>query len=102
MRFLSFWNKHEQRVGAWASIIGLLIVLIGLLSWPNTVKEAIYAAGLVLLLLGASAIFFVATVRLQRRARYAEAVGSAREATRKITTEDLAEFHSQEQKQLAL
>ena len=59
---LSAWNQNEQRIGAWASIIGLLVVVVGLLTQlplAETTKEKIYASGLVLMTMGGATTFFV-------------------------------------------
>src|SRR4051794_27477640 len=94
---MSLWNRIENRVYGWASIIGLAIVVVGLLvplPLAETTKERIYANGLVLVSLGGVVTFLAATLRSGRKACHAEAIVSIRESVHKITTEGMRNFRS--------
>lgn len=99
--FLAWWGRYGTPATTATSFIGFIAVVA---SWfgPTTVKEVIYAIGLVFVFAGGAATFAILSVRLGRRARYAEAFANVREVIRKIAVEDLAEFRKPEQKKLVL
>jgi hypothetical protein len=101
----AWWNKYEQRLAAWTGFVGFFALVIGWLTpelLPSTLRECIFAGGLAFVFIGGAATFLVMSVRLHRRARYAEAIVTLRDALRKIAEEDVSEFHTSEEKRKAL
>jgi hypothetical protein len=101
----SLWNRYEQRLGAWASIFGVAVVVIGRLASANiadSTQAVIYAAGLTLVLVGSATTFLLMSVQLSRRSRHAEAIANVRESVHKIATENLTDSHSLDEKKRVL
>jgi high-affinity Fe2+/Pb2+ permease len=68
----SWWEKSEQRFGAWASLAGLVLTV--LLAWPlsdfaGTPREIVYALTLVLLCVGGFGCALLYCIKLGRKAR---------------------------------
>src|SRR5438552_3160175 len=93
----AWWVRNEQRIGAWASIVGLTLYVVsaGFLNQiPSSTREWIYASGVVLVCLGGALVFFVLSLRLSRRAKYAEVMENVRKAVQMVTQELVAQDHS--------
>jgi hypothetical protein len=91
------WSKWEPRIANWSSIASIALPVIGfvvLTFLDSSAKELVYAGTLSFGLVAAITTFILLSVKLQRRARYVQAIPKIHDALQKILDENEASNHT--------